>query len=244
MNYAQVPKYGLDSVDSPVHRSLALHAAQQGVVLLQNNMSSSSSSSSSATNTAAATDTAATASTGAAAIATEESTSTAGARLLPLDLKRYSSIAMIGPNANATSNLLGGYHGSPPFTPISPLAAMQAAATNTETKTETKTETETGTGVDREVLYAKGCTVNGDKGDNATIDAAVALAKGADVVVMVLGLCGKNNEFIEFIVCGVALGALGAVCELPFVWHGSIWGDPRDVAPLTRHLPLYPLYRP
>ena len=112
---------------------------------------------------------------------------------------------MIGPNANATSNLLGGYHGSPPFTPISPLAAMQAAATNTETKTETKTETETGTGVDREVLYAKGCTVNGDKGDNATIDAAVALAKGADVVVMVLGLCGKNNEFIEFIVCGVAL---------------------------------------
>ena len=116
-----------------------------------------------------------------------------------MDLKRYSSIAMIGPNANATSNLLGGYHGSPPFTPISPLAAMQAAATNTETKTETKT------GVDREVLYAKGCTVNGDKGDNATIDAAVALAKGADVVVMVLGLCGKNDEFIEFIVCGVAL---------------------------------------
>jgi beta-glucosidase-like glycosyl hydrolase len=43
---------------------------------------------------------------------------------LPLSKAKYETLAMIGPNANASMNLLSGYHGSPPFL-VSPLQAMR-----------------------------------------------------------------------------------------------------------------------
>ena len=50
-----------------------------------------------------------------------------GAKLkLPLTQAAYPTVAMIGPNANASMNLLSGYHGSPPFL-VSPLEAMRQA---------------------------------------------------------------------------------------------------------------------
>ena len=160
----QVPKFGLGSVDSAAHRSLALLTARQGVVLLQNN-------------------------------ATEETSGSDAPKkgLLPLDVTKFKSIAMIGPNANATSNLLGGYHGSPPFTPISPLIAMQNAVVRARSNHHGTTRTGSdGEFTGSTVRYAKGCTVNGDKNDNSTIAEAVRLAAEVDVVVMVLGLCGNN----------------------------------------------------
>ena len=68
---------------------------------------------------------------------------------LPLDTSAIRRIALVGPNANATTNLLGGYHDTPPFTPVSPLTALRAAF---------------GPG---RVAYAKGCAVS--DGDNASI---------------------------------------------------------------------------
>ena len=47
-----------------------------------------------------------------------------GKPLLPL--AKGKKVAMIGPNANASLNLLSGYHGTPPFL-VSPLQAMRAA---------------------------------------------------------------------------------------------------------------------
>ena len=43
---------------------------------------------------------------------------------LPLSKATSGRIAMLGPNANASMNLLSGYHGSPPLL-VSPLQAMQ-----------------------------------------------------------------------------------------------------------------------
>lgn len=117
-----------------------------------------------------------------------------GNPLLPL--KPGTKVAMIGPNANASLNLLSGYHGTPPFL-VSPLAAMKAAlgANN--------------------VTYAAGCNVTnvswggiggGSPGHPppgapppptpaaawANIHKAVALAKRSDVAIVGLGLCGDN----------------------------------------------------
>ena len=73
-NDAAVPKFGLDVVDSAVHRGLALKQARQAVVLLQNKPHR-------------------------------------GGTVLPL--KRGLKIAMIGPNANASLNLLSGCKAPP-----------------------------------------------------------------------------------------------------------------------------------
>ena len=43
---------------------------------------------------------------------------------LPLSKSSAKRIAMVGPNANASMNLLSGYHGSAPFL-VSPLQAMR-----------------------------------------------------------------------------------------------------------------------
>ena len=51
----------------------------------------------------------------------------AGAKLtLPLSKSKHKTLAMIGPNANASMNLLSGYHGSPPFL-ISPLEVRRVS---------------------------------------------------------------------------------------------------------------------
>ena len=103
----------------------------------------------------------------------------AGAKAkLPLSKGIYKKVAMVGPNANATMNLLSGYHGSPPFL-VSPLAAMRAKW-----------------GGESAVLYSVGCNVSDvdNKGNvtpaavvQAAIDAATKTAVAADVTVLGLG---------------------------------------------------------
>jgi len=102
-----------------------------------------------------------------------------GIARLPISKDEYKSIAMIGPNANASMNLLSGYHGSPPFL-ISPLNAMKAIWEPHGS-----------------VSYSTGCNVSNDQSIpasvvNAAIDAAVEAAKNVDVIILGLGLCGDN----------------------------------------------------
>ena len=96
---------------------------------------------------------------------------------LPLSKEQYKTVAMIGPNANATMNLLSGYHGSSPFL-VSPLAAMRAKFG------------------EQAVSYSVGCNVSDvdNKGTatpaavvQAAIEAATKTASAADVTVLGLG---------------------------------------------------------
>lgn len=68
-----VRQYGVDVINSPAHRLLALEAARQGMVLLKN----------------------------------------LKANALPLDASSLSSLAVIGPHANASLAMLGTYNGLP-----------------------------------------------------------------------------------------------------------------------------------
>jgi hypothetical protein len=175
-NNSAVPKYGLEHVDSVAHRALALKQARQGIVLLQNKPFQQQH--------------------GQHEQHKEQTRRQPPKSILPLDVKAIKRVAMIGPNANASLNLLSGYHGTPPFL-VTPLQAMQAAF---------------GAGA---VGYAVGCNVTnvswggiggGSPGRppagspppppmsvvQAHIAAAVSLAKASDVAVVGLGLCGDN----------------------------------------------------
>ena len=104
---------------------------------------------------------------------------------LPLSPAQYKTVALIGPNANASMNLLSGYHGDAPHDLLrSPLEHMRKiwAADNGH------------------VVYSRGCNVSDDRGHTppavveAGIQQAVALASGSEVdaVILGLGLCGDN----------------------------------------------------
>ncbi|XP_008234021.1 PREDICTED: probable beta-D-xylosidase 7 [Prunus mume] len=86
-------------------------------------------------------------------------------RLLPLPKSKAISLAVIGPNANASVTLLGNYHGRP-CKSITPLKALQGYAKYTN--------------------YEAGCDTV--KCPQATIDKAVEAAKAADYVVLIMGL--------------------------------------------------------
>ncbi|ONI35067.1 hypothetical protein PRUPE_1G513200 [Prunus persica] len=86
-------------------------------------------------------------------------------RLLPLPKSKAISLAVIGPNANASETLLGNYHGRP-CKSITPLKALQGYAKYTN--------------------YEAGCDTV--KCPQATIDKAVEAAKAADYVVLIMGL--------------------------------------------------------
>ncbi|PQM41454.1 putative beta-D-xylosidase 7 [Prunus yedoensis var. nudiflora] len=86
-------------------------------------------------------------------------------RLLPLPKSKAISLAVIGPNANASETLLGNYHGRP-CKSITPLKALQGYAKYT--------------------IYEAGCDTV--KCPQATIDKAVEAAKAADYVVLIMGL--------------------------------------------------------
>ena len=98
---------------------------------------------------------------------------------------RYKTIAMVGPNANASMNLLSGYHGSPPFL-VSPVAAMRAKIGEAA------------------VSYSVGCNVSDV--DNrgiatpaavvqAAIAAAIKTANAADITVLGLGATTRSRWF-------------------------------------------------
>jgi len=86
-----------------------------------------------------------------------------------LPLPGGKRIAVIGPNADNSSNLLGDYNPWPPFEPIPSI--LDAIRTHAPSGTT--------------VTYAAGCTVLG--ADRSGFDAAVSVARSADVAVLVLG---------------------------------------------------------
>lgn len=89
------------------------------------------------------------------------------ASLLPLPKTKPSiSLALIGPNANASGTLIGNYAG-PPCKFITPLQAFQHYVKDT--------------------IYHPGCD-DGVKCASAQIDQAVEIAKRVDYVVMIMGL--------------------------------------------------------
>jgi beta-glucosidase len=93
--------------------------------------------------------------------------------LLPLS-RDVGSIAVIGPNADDPSVLLGNYHGTPSRA-VTPLAGIRGAV-SPETK----------------VWYAQGCTHTGELteglGRHGILSEAVSMTERADVVVLCLGL--------------------------------------------------------
>ncbi len=106
--------------------------------------------------------------------------------LLPLDRSRIKTLAIIGPNADSVEVLLGNYNGIP-AQPVTPLAGIRK-----------KVEP----GID--VLFARGCNITtkiheiAGRNYNEQIASAVAVARRADVVVMVMGLSqaleGEENQ--------------------------------------------------
>ncbi|RZS00884.1 hypothetical protein BHM03_00030681 [Ensete ventricosum] len=84
---------------------------------------------------------------------------------LPLDPKSISSLAVIGPNANATFTMIGNYEGTPCkyTTPLQGLAAKV------------------------KIVYAPGCAKVGCAGNDLQLDSAKAAAAAADATVLVVG---------------------------------------------------------
>jgi len=93
--------------------------------------------------------------------------------LLPLS-RDVGSIAVIGPNADDASVLVGNYHGTP-SRPVTPLAGIRG-----------------GVGPETKVWYAQGCKHTGEKteglGRHGILSEALTMAERADVVVLCLGL--------------------------------------------------------
>lgn len=121
--------------------------------------------------------------------------------LLPLDINKIKSLAVIGPNAHeeqpkkGTYSLLGGYSGLPPYY-VSALEGIQNKV-----------------GDDVKINYAKGCDLLSNSKDG--FSEAIAAAKKSDAVVLVVGgsrktggegvdrsnldLYGVQNELVEAI---------------------------------------------
>ena len=94
---------------------------------------------------------------------------------LPLKLDELKNIAVIGPNADDGTMLLGNYNGTPSRT-VTPLQAIQAEVGNKA-----------------RVYYAKGCEVVHEKSENLAtshdrISEAVSAALKADVAIVCVGL--------------------------------------------------------
>ncbi|CAN8234032.1 unnamed protein product [Cochlearia groenlandica] len=87
-------------------------------------------------------------------------------KLLPFSKRASSSLAVIGPNAHAAKTLLGNYAG-PPCKTVTPLDAIQRYYV-------------------KNALYHKGC--DSVACSNAAIYQAVAIAREADRVVLIMGL--------------------------------------------------------
>ncbi|MBQ2992215.1 MAG: glycoside hydrolase family 3 C-terminal domain-containing protein [Clostridia bacterium] len=95
--------------------------------------------------------------------------------MLPLDLQKIRTLAVIGPNANSRQALIGNYHGTSSRY-VTVLEGIQDAV-----------------GEDVRVLYAQGCHLFRDREENLgqpddRIAEALAAAEAADAVVLVVGL--------------------------------------------------------
>lgn len=94
--------------------------------------------------------------------------------LLPLDINAVKTIAVIGPNANEKSVLLGNYNGTP-SEQFTVLDGVRSVFKNSK------------------IIYAEGCHVTGDRVEgcaepNDRMSEAILAAKHSDVVVVCVGL--------------------------------------------------------
>lgn len=95
--------------------------------------------------------------------------------VLPMDVSRYSSIAVIGPNADSRASLIGNYHGTASRY-ITLLDAMQQQAG------------------DARIYYSEGCDKSRDKSEPLSakrydrISEALTCCEHADIVILALGL--------------------------------------------------------
>ncbi|MGQ1783663.1 beta-xylosidase [Saccharicrinis sp. GN24d3] len=113
--------------------------------------------------------------------------------LLPLDLSKIKSLAVIGPNAHeekpkkGTYKLLGGYSGLPPYY-VSVLDGLKKKV-----------------GKKVKINYAKGCDI--DSFSKEGFSAAVSAAKKSDAVVLVVGsshkTCGEGGDRSDLDLYGV-----------------------------------------
>jgi len=83
---------------------------------------------------------------------------------LPLDKTKTKTIALIGPNALATTTMQGNYYGNAPYL-VSPQAGLNKYVTT---------------------VYAKGCDINSQ--DKSGFSAACSAASSADATILVVGL--------------------------------------------------------
>jgi beta-glucosidase-like glycosyl hydrolase len=86
--------------------------------------------------------------------------------VLPLNAAQISKLVIVGPNGDMHWEMLGNYHGFPPFV-ISPLDGIRSYVPN-------------GTS------YIPGCTINGTNKDD--FPQAIAAASAADATILVVGL--------------------------------------------------------
>ena len=86
-------------------------------------------------------------------------------------MRKHGTLAVVGPNADDTSVLVGNYNGDPSH-PVTVLAGIKRKLTG-----------------HANVLYAKGCEMRSDS--PGQMDEALAVARRADAVVLVLGLNGR-----------------------------------------------------
>ncbi|SEQ78298.1 beta-glucosidase [Hyunsoonleella jejuensis] len=113
--------------------------------------------------------------------------------LLPLDLSKIKSLAVIGPNAHekrpkkGTYNLLGGYSGLPPYY-VSVLDGLKKKV-----------------GDNVKINYAKGCDI--DSFSKEGFPEAISAAKNSDAVVLVVGsshrTCGEGGDRSDLDLYGV-----------------------------------------
>lgn len=107
---------------------------------------------------------------------TARSPNGAGQPLLPLPRRGLARVAVVGPTAAVTQGLLSNYHGDPPI--VSNQSVLQGIQRVGEEAGFT-------------VAYAPGCSSIACPNTTGFPD-AVAAAQGADVVVVVVGLCAQT----------------------------------------------------
>jgi beta-glucosidase len=119
-------------------------------------------------------------------------------KTLPLD-RNMRSIAVIGPLADDSDNILGGWRAR--GEPTDAVSVLQAVKTSVGSNTR--------------IMYARGCSINGT--DASGFKEAVATAKKADVVVMVVGesadMSGEAHNRSELDLPGIQSELIMEVCK-------------------------------
>jgi beta-glucosidase len=154
--------------------------------------------------------------------------------ILPLS-KRIKSIAVIGPNAASTRNLLGDYTYTAHLSCGTDAVRIVNILEGIRNKVSSRTR----------VLYAEGCDLCGNSRDG--FDAAVEVAKNAEVSVMVVGgksgitatdTCGEGRDRSDLRLPGVQENLVKAIHQTgkPVIVI-IIDGRPLSISWIAQHIP-------